>query len=81
MAQILVKDLDEEVVRKLKKRAKILGRSLQAEVKNILEDAARREMMTMDEARRFSEEISRKISRRKVKVPDAADLIREDRDR
>jgi antitoxin FitA len=79
MAQILVRDLDEEVVRKLKERAKLQGRSLQSEAKMILEDAARREKFTMEEARRISEAFARKISRRKF--PDAADLIREDRDR
>ncbi len=37
MAQILIRDLDEDTVRKLKRRAERAGRSLEAEVKKILE--------------------------------------------
>jgi hypothetical protein len=40
MAQILVRNLQGTVVARLKKRAKERGRSLQAEVKTILEEAA-----------------------------------------
>ena len=79
MAQILVRNLDEEVVRKLKERAKLQGRSLQSEVRMILQGAAGREMMTMEEARRFSEKIAARLG--KKKFPDSAELIREDRDR
>jgi len=39
MAQILVRGLDEKIVERLKKRAKRGGRSLQSEVKMILENA------------------------------------------
>lgn len=40
MAQILVRDLKKDVVERLKKRARADGRSLQSEVKFILERAA-----------------------------------------
>lgn len=40
MAQVLVRNLTEKVVARLKKRAEQRGRSLQAEVKEILEQAA-----------------------------------------
>ena len=40
MAQVLVRNLRDKVVARLKKRAAQRGRSLQAEVKQILEDAA-----------------------------------------
>ena len=40
MPQILVRDLDEKIVARLKKRARRDGRSLQSEVKSILERAA-----------------------------------------
>lgn len=39
MAQVLVRQLNEQVVERLKKRAKEHGRSLQSEVKTILEEA------------------------------------------
>ncbi len=39
MAQVLVRQLDDKIVDRLKKRAKEHGRSLQSEVKTILEDA------------------------------------------
>ncbi len=41
MAQILVRDLDERVVARLKERAKASHRSLQGEVRAILEREAR----------------------------------------
>lgn len=40
MAQILVRNLDEAVVRRLKQLAREEGRSLQAEVRTILSEAA-----------------------------------------
>ena len=40
MAQILVRNLDEEIVEGLKRRAQSHGRSLQAEVREILEREA-----------------------------------------
>jgi plasmid stability protein len=43
MSQILVRDLDPDVVERLKKRAKANRRSLQAEVRTILEEVAERE--------------------------------------
>jgi plasmid stability protein len=39
MAQVLVRQLDDKVVDRLKRRAKEHGRSLQSEVKTILEEA------------------------------------------
>ena len=40
MAQVLVRQLNDKVVDRLKKRAKEHGRSLQSEVKAILEEPA-----------------------------------------
>ena len=40
MPQLLVRDMDEETIQRLKKRAQDRGRSLQAEAKRILEKAA-----------------------------------------
>jgi plasmid stability protein len=41
MSEVLVRNLDEAVVEQLKARARSSGRSLQAELKIILEQAAR----------------------------------------
>lgn len=79
MAQILVRNLDEEVVKRLKERAKKEGRSLQSEVKVILEQALNTQMVDMKTARRLVDEIREKFKGRKF--PDSVELIREDRDR
>ena len=76
MAQILVRDLDKDVVERLKKRAKKEGRSLQSEVKSILEQAA---ALDMQAARQLVDAIRKKLSKRKMK--DSTVLVREDRDR
>ncbi len=77
MVQVLVRDMDAEVVERLKQRARRHGRSLQKEAKAILEDAASRP--TMDEAREAAEGIRRRLARRTFS--DSAALIREDRER
>jgi plasmid stability protein len=79
MAQILVRGLDEGVVERLKDRARKSGRSLQSEVKLILEQAALEPKMDMATARKSLEELHRRFKGRKF--PDSVELIREDRDR
>lgn len=79
MAQVLVRNLDEEVVESLKRRAKQDGRSLQSEVKFILEQAAEEPIVDMETARALVEKIRKKFKGRKF--PDSVELIREDRDR
>ena len=79
MAQILVRELDEEVVERLKKRAKEDGRSLQSEVKLILERAALEPKVDMETARALVDDIRKKFKGRSF--PDSVELIREDRNR
>jgi plasmid stability protein len=74
--EILVRGLDQKTVKRLKERARISGRSLQQEVKDILERAAR--TLTMEEARRLSETWHRRLAGRSFS--DSAELIRADRD-
>jgi plasmid stability protein len=76
MAQILVRDLDEDVVARLKARARGQGRSLQAEVRTILEEAAK---LDSSGARALVRRIRRRFQGRAF--VDSADLIREDRER
>jgi len=79
MAQILVRKLDEEVVKRLKERASENGRSLEAEVRVILEEAANSSQLDMETARRRIDELRRRFKGRKF--PDTVELIREGRDR
>jgi plasmid stability protein len=74
--EILVRGLGQKTVKRLKKRARLSGRSLQQEVKSILERAAT--TLTMDEARRLSETWHRRLAGRSFS--DSAELIRQDRD-
>jgi plasmid stability protein len=77
MAEILVRKLDVGIVERLKSRAKSGGRSLQAEVREILKSAS--EQLTPEEARLESAKWHRKLAGRIT--GDSADLIRRDRDR
>ena len=79
MAQILVRDLDEGVVESLKKLARQDGRSLQSEVKAILEQAAYEPRVDMETARNICEDFRRRFKGRSF--PDTVELIREDRER
>lgn len=76
MAQIIVRNLDSAVVERLKARARGNGRSLEAEVRQILEQSAKVDMAT---ARQHVMEIRKKLEGRKF--TDSVELIREDRDR
>lgn len=78
MAQILIRNLDPKTVARLKKRAKDQGRSLQAEVKRIIESAAD-EQMTWEGFRKWSDKFRAKLAGRKM--PGSLDIIREGRNR
>lgn len=79
MAQILVRDLDKDVVERLKKRAKKDGRSMQSELKRIIEQASNAPKLDAEAARKTSERFLRRFRGRKF--PSTTDLIREDRRR
>ena len=76
MAQVLIRDLKAGVVARLKARAKRRGRSLQIELKEILETAARQ---TPVEARAIADRIRRQLVGR-VQT-DSVELVAEDRAR
>ncbi len=76
MAQILVRDLEESVVRNLKSRAKRRGHSLQLEVKEILNEAAR---FCPEEFEAELKKIHAELAGRKFS--DSTLLVREDRER
>jgi plasmid stability protein len=75
MAQILVRNLDDAVVDRLKLRAQAKGTSLEQEARTILTEASQ---MTRAEVAKRLEEFR---ARQKPNKTRAADLIREDRDR
>jgi plasmid stability protein len=76
MSQILVCNLGEETLIRLKNRAKREGRSLKTEVKLILERAVKQEM---DSAQAMLEEYRARFNGHIFS--DSAQLIRQDRDR
>lgn len=76
MARILIRDLDDETVRRLKERARRHGRSLQGEAKLILTQAAG---LSFREARELAHQWHQKLAGRQF--PDSTDLVREDRQR
>lgn len=78
MSQILVRDLDPEVVNHLRKRAERHRRSLQAEVRLILEEAARESTRpSIEELVRRADQIRARSGPQRT---DSVDIIREDRD-
>ena len=78
MANLTIRNLDDAVVERLKKKAKDNERSLEAEVRTILKNAAGR--LSGTEARALAERITA-MTPKGVKQTDSAELIREDRDR
>jgi antitoxin FitA len=75
MAQILVRNIDEAAVERLKARARTNDRSLEAEARHTLEQSAK---IDFDLARRKALEIRERLKGKSF--PDVAELIREDRD-
>jgi plasmid stability protein len=80
MSQILVRNVKPEAVRRLKRRARACGRSLQSEAKMILEQAAELESPRVSRKRLIAMlEGFRKRWKGKT-FSDSTELIREDRD-
>lgn len=75
MANVLVRNLDDDVLKELKAAAKAHGRSLQAEIHEVLRNASARRLA---ETRRLSDRWLKRLSR--SSHTDSAALIREDRD-
>ncbi len=76
MAQVLVRDLKIDVVARLKARAKRNGRSLQTELKEILQAASRHNAV---DARALADRIRRQLGGRRH--TDSVELLAEDRAR
>ena len=78
MATLTIRNLDDEIVDKLKHKAKEHHRSLEAEVREILKQAAERK--SREELLAAADRIAA-MTPKGVKQTDSAKLIREDRDR
>jgi plasmid stability protein len=76
MAQVLVRDVPKPVLARLKARARRDGRSLQAELREILVKASEPDLF---DARMAADRIRAMFAGRKFS--DSTELIREDRDR
>ena len=77
MPDILIRGLTIKTINRLKARAAATGRSLQTELKAILENSAAEK--SLDELRREAEELSQKFEDRWR--GDSVELIRKDRNR
>jgi plasmid stability protein len=75
MAQVIVRNLDEQVVSSLKIKAELHGRSLEQELREILKSAAE---LTVEEKLALIDRIQ--AMQKRPLENDSADLIREDRD-
>ena len=76
MAQVLVRQLDDKLVERLKKRAKEHGRSLQSEVKTILEEA----VPDYEGAWKRIAKLKKTLKQEGRTFSDSTSLIREERD-
>ena len=76
MAQVLIRDLRPETVSRLKARARAHRRSLQAELKELLENASRQGGF---DARALADRIRRRLARRSHS--DSVELLARDRAR
>lgn len=76
MAQVLVRGVDAKVVERLKERARGHGRSLEAELRGVLEQAAASDLA---DARELAARLRRRLAGRKHS--DSATLVAEDRSR
>ncbi len=78
MANLTIRNLDDKVVERLKKRAKDNGRSLEAELRELLKQAANRK--SPEELLAIADRIAA-MTPEGIKQTDSAELLREDRDR
>ena len=76
MAQVLVRNLDEQVVTALRRKAELHGHSLEQELRVALTVAAR---LTNEERLALVRRV-RSLTPVNVEQTDSADLIRQDRD-
>jgi plasmid stability protein len=78
MANILIRDIPHEVLDRLKIMAKNHNRSLQQELKLVLENTA---AFSTSELLEKASQLRAKLRKKSMRFTDSADLLREDRTR
>lgn len=78
MANLTIRNMEDSVVERLKEKAARSGRSLEAELREVLRQAANRK--TREELLAAADRIAA-MTPKGVKQTDSAELLREDRDR
>ncbi len=78
MGELILRDIDETILSRLKEMAKSSGVSVEEEAKNIISNSIPKEH-TREEAIAYLDEIREKYAH--LQTTDSVDLIREDRDR
>lgn len=76
MGQILVRNIDDAVIERMKKRAKKEGRSLEAEVRLLIQRA---DKLDKEASLELIDRMRKRLKGKKF--TDSVELIREDRDR
>jgi plasmid stability protein len=78
MANVLIRDIPDEIVNDLKQRAKLHNRPLQQELRDILVKSA---SQPYRDVARQAAEIRRRLADSHRTFTDSAELLREDRER
>ena len=78
MANILIRDISHEVLNRLKIMAKNHNRSLQQELRLVLEKTA---ALSTSEVFEKASQLKAKLRKKSIRFTDSADLLREDRTR
>lgn len=78
MADVLIRNIDEETLIRLKEKAALNNRSLQEELKELIEVHSGRDH---EKAIAMVREIQEKYKRSGIVFPDSTEEIRKDRDR
>jgi len=78
MAQLLIRNINDDAIARLKARAKARGRSLQAETRRILEQAA---AVDPDEFWTAADQFRARLAATGMSFPDSTEEIREARER
>jgi plasmid stability protein len=76
MANVLLRDIPGEVLNKLKNMAKAHNRSLQQELRVVLENTAGQ---TLPDVFQKASELRKELRKKAVRFTDSAKLLREDR--
>ena len=76
MANVLLRDIPGEVLNKLKNMAKAHNRSLQQELRVVLENTAGQ---TLPDVFQKTSELRKELRKKAVRFTDSAKLLREDR--